>query len=136
MMSEMPPGAEEISHSGFNRQVGPLYRLPDDGGRTRFAFVVAGKHMNAAGSIHGGMLMAFADVSMSRTTRLVTDAPSCSTVALTCDFLAPGRLGEAIESRVRVTRRTRTMVFLSAEVAAGERLLLVANGVWKIGSAR
>jgi acyl-coenzyme A thioesterase PaaI-like protein len=57
-------------------------------------------------------------------------------VALTCDFLAPGRLGEVIESRIRVTRRTRTMVFLSAEVAAGERLLLVASGVWKIGSAR
>jgi uncharacterized protein (TIGR00369 family) len=133
----LPPGlpedAEDVSLRGFNKFVGPLYRLPDDAPRTRFAFVVVEKHMNAAGTVHGGMLMALADVSMSRTSRVTTDAESCSTVVLSCDFLAPGRLGDVIECRVRVTRRTRTLVFLSAEVSAGERLLMVASGVWKLG---
>jgi uncharacterized protein (TIGR00369 family) len=136
----VPPGipedAEDVSLGGFNKFVGPLYRLPDDGERTRFAFAVADKHMNAAGTVHGGMLMSLADVSMSRTSRDTTKAESCSTVALSCDFLAPGRLGDVIESRVRVTRRTRTLVFLSAEVSAGGRLLLTASGVWKLGAAR
>lgn len=128
--------AEDISLRGFNKFVGPLYRLPDEAGATRHAFVVSEKHMNAAGTVHGGMLMALADVSMSRTSRLTTDAQSCSTVALSCDFLAPGRLGDTIESRVRVIRRTRTLVFLSAELSAGERLLMTASGVWKLGVAR
>jgi uncharacterized protein (TIGR00369 family) len=98
--------------------------------------VVENKHMNGAGTVHGGMLMGLADIAMSRTTREVTGAATCSTVALSCDFLAPGKLGELVEARVLVIRRTRTMVFLSATISAGERQLLVAQGVWKIGQAR
>ncbi|HEY4115175.1 MAG TPA: PaaI family thioesterase [Rhizomicrobium sp.] len=128
-----PEGAEDISTSGFNRFIGPLYRLPDgESGERRYCFPVADKHMNAAGAVHGGMLMAFLDISMSRTSRLESGAATCSTVSLACDFLAPGRLGDLILSRVRVSRRTRTMVFMSAETWAGDRLLLTAQGVWKV----
>lgn len=131
----MPPEAEEISFRGFSRHVGPLYRVAP-GDPYRFGFVVENKHMNAAGTVHGGMLMGLADVAMSRATREVTGAATCSTVALSCDFLAPGKLGELIEAHVRLTRRTRTLVFLSASVSAGDRPLLAAQGVWKIGSPR
>lgn len=138
-MSEHPPGlpegSEPASTGGFNLYIGPLYRLPDeeDGAVTRFAFIAAEKHMNAAGTVHGGMLMSLIDVAMSRTTRLATDAPRCSTVSLTTDFVGPGRLGDLIEARIRITRRTRTMVFLSGEVVAGGRPLLIATGLWKVG---
>ena len=135
MASQIPSGAEEISFRGFNQHVGPLYRLPD-GDAHRFGFVVENKHMNGAGTVHGGMLMGLADIAMSRTTREVTGAATCSTVALSCDFLAPGKLGDLVEARVRVTRRTRTMVFMSAEILTGDRPLLVAQGVWKIGPPR
>jgi uncharacterized protein (TIGR00369 family) len=130
----IPPEAEIASTGGFNHYVGPLYRLPDgeDGAVKRFVFAVAEKHMNGSGSVHGGMLMSFADVAMSRSSRLVSGAKSCSTVSLNCDFVGPGRLGDVIEARVRVTRKARTMVFLSAELVAGERTLLVATGLWKI----
>ena len=41
-MSELPPGlpegAEIASTGGFNRYVGPLYRLPDGRGRRAQAF--------------------------------------------------------------------------------------------------
>lgn len=128
----LPPGAEEISRAGFNSHIGPLYRLagPD---AYRFAFVVQEKHLNAAGAVHGGMLMGLADIAMSRTARIVAGGPACSTIALSCDFLAPGRLGDLVEARVRVARRARTMVFLSAEISSGDRMLLTAQGVWKIG---
>jgi uncharacterized protein (TIGR00369 family) len=132
----IPADATEVSIRGFNKHVGPLYQWSGEGEAPRFGFAVEEKHLNSAGSVHGGMLMALADVSMSRTSRFVSEAPSCSTVALTCDFLAPGRAGDVIEARVRVTRRTRTMVFLSAEISAADRLLLTAQGVWKVGPAR
>lgn len=132
--SGLPEGAEEVSNAAFARHAGPFYRLPDaEGGDVkRFAFLVADKHMNAADSVHGGILMTLADIAMSRTSRLATGAKSCSTVSLNCDFVGPGRLGDLIEARVRVTRTTRTMVFLSAELTSGERVLLVATGLWKI----
>lgn len=130
----LPAGAEPASTGGFNLYIGPLYRLPDaeNGAVKRFAFVAAEKHMNSGGSLHGGMLMSFLDVAMSRTSRLVTGAPRCSTVSLSADFVGPGRLGDTVEARIRVARRTRTMVFLSGEAMAGGRMLAVATGLWKI----
>ena len=129
----LPPGAENISMGGFNRYAGPIWRLPAEGDVRRFALVVEEKHMNSAGSVHGGMLMTFADISMSQTSRAASGAETCNTVSLTCDFVGPGKLGEILESRVRVTRRTRTMVFLSADITVGDRPVAVATGLWKIG---
>ncbi|MGD0142575.1 MAG: PaaI family thioesterase [Rhizomicrobium sp.] len=133
-VSALPDGAVEVSIGGFNRFVGPLFRLPASGDDEirRFAFVVADKHMNSAGTVHGGMLMAFVDVAMSQTARAVSGAKSCSTVSLNCDFVGPGRLGDMVEARVRVTRRARTMVFMSGELVTGDRTLLVATGLWKV----
>jgi acyl-CoA thioesterase FadM len=53
-------------------------------------------------------------------------------VSLTCDFVGPAKLGETLAARVRVTRRTRTMVFLSCDICIGERPVAVATGLWKI----
>jgi len=130
----LPEDAEELSAVGFNQYVGPLYRLPDaEGGAVkRFAFVVAEKHMNSAGSVHGGMLMSFVDTAMGQTSRAGTSATGGSTVSLNSDFVGPGRLHDVVEARVRITRRARTMVFLSAELYAGDRLLLVATGLIKV----
>ncbi len=135
-MSEIPDGlpetAENISRGGFNLHAGPVWRLPAEGEVRRFALPVADKHMNGSGSVHGGLLMTFADIAMSQTARAVSGAPMCSTVSLTCDFVGPGKPGEILEARVRVTRQTRTMVFLSADIVAGGRAVAVATGLWKI----
>ena len=133
----IPEDAEIASTGGFNKYVGPLYRLADleDGTVKRFAFAAAEQHMNGAGTVHGGMLMTFADTSMSRTSRLISGAKGTATVSLTCDFVTAAKLGDVIESRVRVNRLTRTIVFLSAELVCGERTLMVGTGVWKISGA-
>jgi len=128
----LPADAENISIAGFNRFAGPFYRLADDGDARRFAFVALPHHMNGAGTVHGGLLMTFADIAMSRTSRLVSGARSCSTVALNCDFMGPGRLGDLIVATARVTRRTRTLVFLGAELATAGRTVMTATGLWKI----
>jgi uncharacterized protein (TIGR00369 family) len=131
-VATLPEGAEEIPFVGYNKYIGPLYRLPDEGGLHRFCFRVEERHMNCAGTVHGGMLMSLADIAMSRAARDGTDAQNSSTVSLSCDFVGPGKLADVIEARVRVTRRTRTIVFLSAEILSAGRTLLVASGVWKI----
>jgi acyl-coenzyme A thioesterase 13 len=128
----LPEEAQEISSVGFINYVGPFYRLPDDGAVRRFAFVIAEKHMNAGGTVHGGMLMSFVDVAMAQSSRAETGATGGSTVSLNSDFVGPGRLHDVVEARVRVTRRARTMIFLSAELSAGDRLLLVATGLCKV----
>ncbi|HEX2591318.1 MAG TPA: PaaI family thioesterase [Rhizomicrobium sp.] len=131
-VTQIPPDAEPIGTVGFNVHAGPIYRLADEGELLRYAFLPEQKHMNGSGAVHGGMLMTFADVSMSRTARLAFEGNGCNTVALSCDFVSPGKLGELIESRVRITRKTRTMAFISAEVVSGGRPLLIATGLWKV----
>jgi uncharacterized protein (TIGR00369 family) len=128
----LPDGAEEIPFVGYNHQIGPFYHLPEQDGLHRYCFRVAPHHMNAAGTVHGGMLMSLADIAMSRAARVGTDAGNSSTVSLSCDFVSPGRLGDLIEAHVRVTRRTRTIVFLVADIVTDGRILLTASGVWKI----
>ena len=129
----IPGGAENVSMRGFNLYIGPIWQISKsaDGMSARFAFVPDAKHMNGAGTVHGGMLMAFADVAMSRTARLGPERGS-NTVSLTADFVGPGKQGELIEAHVRVSRRTRTLVFMSADIVAEGRMLLVATGVWKL----
>jgi uncharacterized protein (TIGR00369 family) len=131
-LRELPPTAENISVGGFNLYAGPIWRLPADGEVRRFALPVLEKHLNGSGNVHGGLLMTFADISMSQTSRAVSGAQACNTVSLTCDFVGPGKRNDILESRVRVTRKTRTMVFLSAEIAVGDRMVAVATGLWKI----
>ena len=128
----LPPGAENIARGGYNLDAGPVWRLPPEGDVRRFALVVAEKHMNGSRSLHGGVLMTLADIAMSQTARAASGARSCSTVALTCDFVGPGKLGDVIEARVHVTHQTRTMIFLSAELVCGDRPVAAATGLWKI----
>ena len=130
--TELPPGAENISRGGFNLFAGPVWRLPAEEQVRRFALLVETKHMNSSGSLHGGVLMTFADIAMSQTARAASGAESCSTVSLSCDFIGPGKLGDVLEARVRVTRQTRTLIFLSADIVRGEHLLGTATGLWKI----
>jgi acyl-coenzyme A thioesterase PaaI-like protein len=128
----LPAGAENISVAGFNKFAGPFYRLADGVDVRRFGFIALPHHMNGAGTVHGGLLMAFADIAMGRTSRLISGANSCSTVALNCDFVGPGRLGDLIVATVRATRQTRTLVFLGAELSTADRMVMTATGLWKI----
>jgi uncharacterized protein (TIGR00369 family) len=124
---------EEISLVGFNRHIGPIFLLaPEDDGTQRFVFTAREIHMNAAGTVHGGMLMSFMDVAMSKTARGASATSRLSTIALSCDFVSPARLGERIEARVHIRRRARSVVFLSGELVAEERTLLIGTGLWKV----
>jgi len=135
-MSHVPDGlpadAENISLGGFNLHAGPIWRLPAGGETRRFALPIAEKHLNGGGNVHGGVLMTLADIAMSHTARAISGAPSTATVSMTCDFVGPGRRDDILEARVRVTRQTRTLVFLAADIVAGERMVAVATGLWKI----
>ena len=46
-------------------------------------------------------------------------------------FVDAVQVGEFVEAKCRVVRRTRSLVFMSAELVVGARLVATANGVWK-----
>lgn len=125
-----PPGYEAVfPQSGFNAYAGPIFRHM---GGDHFLFTVQPQHLNGGGNLHGGMAMAVADVVMGRTIRLAIDPARAATISLNCDFIAGAKLGDAVIGRAQITRRTRTVVFVSAQLTVADKPILSATGVWKI----
>jgi acyl-coenzyme A thioesterase 13 len=127
-----PAGYSPVfAEAGFNAYVGPVWRA-DDG--SHFRFTVRDVHMNGGGALHGGMMMALADIAMGKTVHaaLSADGQRAMTVSLNCDFIGAVKLGETIVTRVAITRRTRSIVFVSATLAVDERTIMTATGLWKI----
>ena len=125
-------GWEEISKlTAFGDLVGPIWRRAD-GDRLRFGFVVAPKHLNRAGNLHGGMLMTVADQSMAMTARVATGGKRHATIELNIQFVGGVKLGEFVESYPEVVRTTRSLVFMQAKMLVGARTVVTTNGIWKI----
>src|SRR5580700_10517012 len=101
-------GWERLSGIGFGELVGPLWKR-QDGGRTRFGFIVAPKHLNRAGNLHGGMLMTLADNAMAITAREASGAQRHATIELNIQFVGAVRLGEFVEAHPEVARSTRSL---------------------------
>ncbi|MFP3942981.1 MAG: PaaI family thioesterase [Alphaproteobacteria bacterium] len=138
MSDAAPPGYEPVSDAGFNDYVGPIWFKPGAGEAPgHFLFDVREHHLNGGGFLHGGMAMALADVVLGVTVSRAIGGAPCATVSLNCDFTAAGRAGERIEGEARVTRRTRSVVFVSGELFTrgrdgARRTLMTATGIWKI----
>ncbi|MGT2487590.1 PaaI family thioesterase [Methylobacterium oryzae CBMB20] len=118
-----------VEDKGFIAHVGPLHVRGADGA---YAFRADQKHANLIGVVHGGMLMSFADRALGETAMRAADGANCVTIQLEMKFIDVGRLGDWIEIRPQVVKRTGSLVFMRGDVRDGTRLLASADGVWKI----
>jgi uncharacterized protein (TIGR00369 family) len=123
-------GWEPAQSAAFGTLVGPIWRK-QVGERLRFGFIVAAKHMNRAGNVHGGMLMSLADQSMAMASRPANGGKRQATMELNIQFIGPAHLGEFVEAHPAVVRVTRSVVFMEAKMFVGERIVASANGIWK-----
>ena len=110
--------------------VGPLgYKVVD--GTITFAFLADARHRNTAGTVHGGMLMTFADFALCLTATWDQPGEKCVTVSCNSEFVAPGRPGDLIEASGEVVRRTKSLTFVRGQVYAGDRILLNYSAIVK-----
>jgi uncharacterized protein (TIGR00369 family) len=124
-------GWEIANHTPFGELVGPIWhrRVGDD---LHVGFVVAQKHLNIAGNLHGGMLMTLADQAMAVAARGATGGKRHATIDLNMQFVGAVRLGEFVEARPEIVRATRSVVFMQAKMRVGDRLIATTSGIWKI----
>jgi uncharacterized protein (TIGR00369 family) len=120
-----------VETTGFLSLVGPLWQRMVDGA-PEYALVTQDKHHNRRGLVQGGLLMTFADRACGMTARFVSGRPTMATVQLDVHFVDAGKIGETLMARPRVIRTTRSLVFVSVEVKAEDRTIIMANGVFKI----
>lgn len=117
-----------VGDGDFGRSNGQLYWSQ---ARGRFAFRVSDRHRNENGVIHGGMLMTLADQVLGLTVVQALGNKPAATVSLNCDFVSGALSGDLIEGEARVTRITKSLVFVQGSLHCGDRLLLTASGLWK-----
>ena len=123
-------GWERDDDEGFVALVGPIWRRRT-GETHRYGFMAEPKHHNRRGIVQGGMLMTFADRAIGRTCRYANAHKPQATVQLDEHFIDAVRIGEFVEASCRVIRRTRSLMFASAELVVGPRVVATAKGVWK-----
>jgi acyl-coenzyme A thioesterase PaaI-like protein len=120
-----------VETSGFLNLVGPLWQRVVDG-EHEYAIQAQDKHHNRRGLVQGGLLMTFADRSCGMTARFVSGKPTLATVQMDTLFIDSARIGELLISRPRVIRTTRSLIFTTTQVTAGDRTVVSASGVFKI----
>lgn len=123
-------GWETYTDDGFIGLVGPFWHK-FEGESPRFVFRVEPKHHNRRNVLQGGMLMTFADRSMGMTCWYANGKRPQATVHLDVHFVDAVQIGEWVEAHCKVVRRTRSLVFMSAQLMVGDRVVGTANGVWK-----
>ena len=123
-------GWETYAAEGFVSLVGPFW-MKKTGERYRYGFIAEPKHHNRRGVVQGGMIMTFADRSLGMTAWYANEKQPQATVHLDVHFVDAVQIGEFVEAKCRVVRRTRSLLFMSSEITVGDRVVATANGVWK-----
>lgn len=113
----------------FENHAGPFWWRLDDGIH-RFAIVAERRHCNSHGIVHGGLMMTMIDLAMVIAAKSAPDE-QLVTVSMTSQFLSAGQGGEIIEAFGSLSRRTRSLAFVTGQVHVGERALLQATAVLK-----
>ena len=109
---------------------GPFYfKLEDD--VPVAAFRAQRKHMNGAGVVHGGCLLAFADFALFAFASHAMDGAYGLTVGLNSEFLAGPKEGALIEARGEVLRAGGSLVFVRGIVTGDGEACLNFSGTIK-----
>ena len=110
--------------------VGPFYWRQTDAGYES-AFVPTENNCNVNGTVHGGILMTFADFALCIAATDHYNEESCSTISFSADFVAAASLGTAITCTPSVTRRTGSMVFVTGSLVSADTVVMTFSAVVK-----
>lgn len=125
-----PSGFEPItSTSPFGWENGPIFERRN-GADWKRGFRVAEKHTNAGGMCHGGMLMTFADILLSRAVLEVVSPPFV-TVRLVSDFVGPARRDAWVEGTASVTGQDDGIVSVTGQIYAEHDAVLNVSALFK-----
>lgn len=100
-------------------------------GRHRYGLLMARKHANSGGIVHGGVLTALIDEVAGSTVRQVRGGRHV-TVQLGTVFLRSVAVGDFVEPECDVVRATRSMTFIEAKLRVGSDIVATASLIFKV----
>ena len=124
---------EQISlKPGFMKHNGGLLFKTISENEYEFKANIKENHLNAAGITHGGFIAAFVDAGAGTAAHRVADGSTCVTISLELKFISTVKLGQELVGKTKIQKKTKSMVFLTCELTAANRIVATASGVWKI----
>ena len=107
----------DFPRSSFAAATGRLLFRSDGPGHGIVRMVPTEDHMNMGGSIHGGAVMSFIDMSLFAGGLCAgMDRAHYVTLDLTTHFLARGQAGSPLDAHVELVKQTRGHAFLQGVV--------------------
>ena len=124
-----------MSGTHFNETAGPYWVRGGRGDR-EIGLLGEERHGNGhVGTVHGGVLMTFADIALGMGVVDAADTRDCVTLQLQMQFTATAPIGSFVTCKPELVRRTSQIVFMRGLLLAGERIVASADGMWKLVGA-
>jgi uncharacterized protein (TIGR00369 family) len=124
---------EQISiKPGFMKHNGGLLFKTISEKEFQFKTTIKENHLNAAGITHGGFIAAIIDAGAGTAAHRSADNNPCVTISLELKFISAARLGQELIGNTKIQKKTKSMVFLTCELNAANKIVATASGVWKI----
>lgn len=115
----------------FSTMVGPFYEPPDRDPR-QCGFLTEQKHGNKRGFVHGGMIATAFDAALGTAAWAAANQQPSVTVQLNVQYVGALPIGRFARIQTEIVRATRSLVFLRGTMQAADRLIAVADGIWKV----
>ena len=93
-------------------------------------------HLNKAGITHGGYLSALIDAGAGTAAHRSAENAPCVTISLDLKFIGASKVDDEIIGKVKILKKTKTLVFLFCELKCNSKIITSASGVWKILAKR
>ena len=124
---------EQISlKPGFMKHNGGLLFRNISKNEYEFKSTINNNHLNAAGITHGGYLSALIDAGAGTAAHRSADNAPCVTISLDIKFIGSSKVNDEIYGKVKILKKTKTLVFLFCELNCNGKIITSASGIWKI----
>ncbi|MEM8767913.1 MAG: PaaI family thioesterase [Pseudomonadota bacterium] len=127
-----PPGFQKaVGTDPAEDRIGPFFmnRTATD---CRTALFPETHHTNLLGTVHGGVLMTFADFTFCAVGKTGSDDASIVTVSLTTEFVRAAPTGVWLFGEGAITRRTGSLVFVQGRLCQSEgEAVMTFSGIGK-----
>jgi len=114
----------------YESLIGP-FCFRQEGDRARCGFQPRPHHLNGGATIHGGVLMSFADFALFAIAHDALRGEKAVTVTCNSEFISAGNLDGIVEAGGEVLRATKSLVFVRGLVTQGDRTLLAFSRTLK-----
>ena len=126
---DIPEGFTHWQGDAAEDGVGPFFFKFEDG-VLKSAFRVEARHCNSHQTIHGGILMMFADYTHCIAAN-EGKQESVSTVTCNNEFVAPGIPGRLLIGTGEIIRKGGSLVFVRVTIRDGDQIVLTSSAVVK-----